>query len=64
MPLHSITKNSRKNYQTVLLVLAFLWMLLQANKERSLAFGCDEKEKQVIELNVGLKDFFFKYPNL
>ena len=64
MKIRSIIQKSRTNFELTLVVLALAFLVLHAENFRSIPCNCEDATQQESELNIELKDFFFKYQNL
>ena len=64
MKIRSIIQKSRSNFELTLLVLALAFLALQAEGFQYRPCNCEDPAPHGSELNIELKDFFFKYQNL
>ena len=64
MKIRSIIQKSRTNFELTLVVLALAFLVLHTENFRSIPCNCEGPEQHERELNIELKDFFFKYQNL
>ena len=64
MKMRSIVQKSRTNFELMLVILALAFLVLQAERFRFGPCNCEDPAQHGSELNIELKDFFFKYQNL
>ncbi|MDO9375005.1 MAG: hypothetical protein Q7T76_11330 [Ferruginibacter sp.] len=64
MKIESTTPRHNFNYETILVLITCISMLVSASTFQTSSCGCAASKNPLPEGNTGLKDFFFKYPNL
>ena len=64
MSIRSIVKKSTANVELTLVILALVFLALEPERFQSRPCNCEDPAQQGSELNIELKDFFFKYQNL